>query len=132
MSDITALKEALDIYQTQYSQTDHLWNYFGTVTLAVLGFSIGSDKATRSFTEASALVVGYFTFCLGNYSALRLAQKQLIEFSNLAIEVAKAANRNLLYLEPLPICGITIFYWVVVIAVIVGILFITYTREKSQ
>lgn len=44
MADSLSLKETLDIYQTQYTQVDKLWSYFGTFTLAILGFTIGSEK----------------------------------------------------------------------------------------
>ncbi len=42
MSPIQKATELLGVYQTQYAQTDKLWSYFGTVTLAVLAFTLGS------------------------------------------------------------------------------------------
>ena len=68
-SGLSELKTVLDLYQAQYNATDKLWTYFSTVTLAVLGFSVGSDRVSQSFLEASIVVVGYVVFCFGNYRA---------------------------------------------------------------
>ena len=66
----------MDLYIAQYNATDKLWAYFSTVTVAVLGFSVGSDKVSKSFLEASVVVIGYVVFCIGNYRALALAQQR--------------------------------------------------------
>jgi hypothetical protein len=79
---MTKLKGALDLYLAQYTVSDKLWAYFSMVTIAVLGFSIGSDKVSKSFLEASIVVSGYVVFCVGSYSALSLLQVQLIQFAD--------------------------------------------------
>src|SRR3954463_45698 len=85
---LTRIQAGMDLYIAQYNATDKLWAYFSTVTVAVLGFSVGSDKVSKSFLEASIVVAGYAVFCLGNYRALALAHSQLIEFAALARGVA--------------------------------------------
>jgi hypothetical protein len=65
--ELLELKAALDLYANQYGATDKLWAYFSSVTLAVLGFSVASDKVSKSFVEASVVVAGYVVFCVGNF-----------------------------------------------------------------
>ena len=132
MAELLSLKEAFDLYQTQYSQVDKLWSYFGSITLAVLGFSIGSEKATKSFKEASVIILGYLVFCAGNFKALRLGQEQLMDFARIAMEVAKAKGIEVKSLEPLSISAVSQFYWCVVVAVCAGIAFITWWRQPVR
>ncbi|MCY1401917.1 hypothetical protein D9M71_170440 [compost metagenome] len=106
MNEMLNLKDALELYQTQYSQVDKLWSYFGTCTLAVLGFSIGSEKATRSMREVTAIIVGYLVFCFGNYCALILAQRQLMDF---AIQAAERQKLDMHSLLPIPLQWISLF-----------------------
>src|SRR5258708_4934922 len=89
VGNLTEVKAALDLYQAQYNATDKLWAYFSTVTLAVIGFSIASEKASKSFVEASIVATGYLLFCFGNFQALFLSQKQLVQFAELARGVSK-------------------------------------------
>jgi len=123
------LKASLDLYQAQYSATDKLWAYFSTITLAVLGFSIGSDKVSESFFEATLVVIGYLVFCVGNFQALDQAQRQLIQFADLARSVAEKFNVPMSALKPIGVSRERKFYWAVVTAVCLGILLITYRRQ---
>lgn len=125
------LKSALDLYASQYSATDKLWSYFSSVTLAVLGFSVASDKVSKSFVEATIVVLGYIVFCVGNFSALYLSHRQLIEFAAIARPIAQKCQVALPTLEPLSSLRITSFYWAVVISVCGGILFITWRRNAG-
>ena len=129
MSPEYYLKDVFDIYQAQYNATDKLWAYFSTVTLTVLGFSVGSDKVSKSFLEASIVVIGYIVFCLGNFRALELAQKQLIQFADLIRYVAGSHGFNMSDLVPIPVDNAQNFYWAVVTAVSAGILLITFRRQ---
>jgi|GEM_PF-1668112 len=131
MCALLELKDALDLYQTQYSQVDKVWSYFGTVTLAVLGFTIGSDKATKSMKEVSAVICGYLVFCIGNFSALSLGQRQLIDFANIAMNTAESDAIRLDSLKPLTLCSIAFFYWCVVTAVCIGVIFIAWKRQHA-
>lgn len=129
MEELLTLKEAFDLYQTQYSQVDKLWSYFGTITLAVLGFSIGSDKATKSIKEAAIIIFGYLVFCAGNFKALSHAQEQLVDFAGMAMRAANAKGIEMKSLEPLSTSSMSWFYWCVVVAVCAGIAFITWRRS---
>lgn len=77
MADISTLLDTISVYQTQYDQVDKLWNYFSVVTLAMVGFVIGNDKATRTLKEPLAIVAVYWVFCIGNHAALITGQEQL-------------------------------------------------------
>lgn len=44
MTDIT-LKEAFDIYQKQSDSIHKLWAYYQLISLSVLGYTVGSNKA---------------------------------------------------------------------------------------
>jgi hypothetical protein len=131
MADPFSLKEALDIYQTQYSQVDRLWSYFGTFTLAILGFTIGSEKATKSIKEVAAIIIGYLVFCSGNFKALILGQEQLLEFAEFARKAAKYKQVKLDSLYPLPLDDVTRYYWCVVTAVCIGVIFIAWKRQRE-
>lgn len=131
-TNIQTAIDALNLYHTQYDQVDKLWSYFGTVTLAVLGFSIGVEKATKSFLEATIIVVGYAVFCYGNYQALALGQEQLLQFASFAKDQAGQAEIPLNHLQsPFVIGQISMYYWGVVGAACLGILGITYSRSHS-
>jgi hypothetical protein len=134
MNELLSLKDALDLYQTQYSQVDKLWSYFGTFTLAVLGFTIGSEKATKSMKEVSAIIFGYLVFCIGNFGALLLGQRQLIDFSHMALKIAECQTQlfNISSLEPLSPRSISLFYWAVVTAVCFGVIFIAWKRQHAK
>lgn len=131
-TEFSELKAALDLYATQYGATDKLWAYFSSVTLAVLGFSVASDKVSKSFVEATIVVLGYLVFCVGNFSALYLSQHQLIEFAAIVEPIARKYQVPLTTLTPLPLESVAWFYWAVVIAVCGGILFITWRRNANK
>lgn len=128
-AQLAELKAVLDIYATQYGATDKLWAYFSTVTIAVLGFTIASDKVSKSFIEASIVAGGYIVFCIGNFSALYLSQRQLIEFATIGRSVARQHDIALTTLTPLSAASVAVFYWTVVGAVCIGILVITLHRN---
>lgn len=130
--EFSELKSALDLYASQYGATDKLWSYFSTITLAVLGFSVASDKVSKSFVEATVVVLGYVVFCFGNFGALYLSQSQLIEFAALVQPIATKYQVALTTITPLSLASITWFYWSVVLAVCGGILFITWRRNAPK
>lgn len=129
-SQLNEVKAALDLYLAQYNATDKLWAYFSTVTLAVLGFSIGSDKVSKSFLESSVVVIGYVVFCFGNSQALMLAQEQLVQFADLARQVAGKHDVAMSALIPISVVNAERYYWAVVVAVCAGILLITTRRQR--
>src|SRR5262245_18677801 len=80
--DSLTIKDAISLYQSQVGIVNALWTFFGTVTLAVVGYAVGSQKATRSASEVAMIVGGYALFAVfGNLTALRSAYTDLAEFS---------------------------------------------------
>jgi hypothetical protein len=107
------------MYQAQYTATDKLWAYFSTVSLALVAYTISSDKVTRVFPEAVAAVAAYLTFCVGNFSALSAAQEQLLALARI---VRTQGSQHKLTEDNFRVFSsqeVAWFYWLVV-AVIVG------------
>lgn len=132
MDDIKIALDAINLYQTQYSQVDKIWGYFSVVTLAIAGFVIGSDKATRSLKEPCAIVAAYLIFCIGNHKALVAGQEQLEQFSIIAINLATTAKLDVSALQPITHEWVGYFHLSVIFAVCVGIMTIAWLRQKSH
>ena len=128
-AELSELKAALDLYAAQYSATDKLWAYFSSVTLAVIGFTVASDKVSKSFVEATVVVIAYVVFCVGNFSALYRSHQQLIEFVTIVRPVAEKYKVALGSLEPFSAASVARFYWAVVASVCLSVLFITWRRR---
>lgn len=73
----------MDMYQAQYTATDKLWGYFSVVSLALVAYTISSEKVTRIFPEALAVLTAYVVFCFGNFAALEASQRQLVALADL-------------------------------------------------
>jgi hypothetical protein len=122
MSDLKDAFEAINIYQTQYTQVDKLWGYFSVVTLAMTGFVIGSERATQSFLEPIAIVAAYLVFCVGNHPALVAGQKQLEQFATIAKSYADKADLDVSSINPIPHTQVKRFHLSVIAAVCVGVI----------
>lgn len=109
------LKDVLGFYQTQYEATDRLWTYFATVSLALVGYSLGSDRLSRSIVETFVAVAAYVIFCIGNHAALSAAQEQLVSLAALARQ--KGAGNLHIVLSPFTTQDVNWYYWSVVVAV---------------
>jgi len=132
VGNFAEVKAALDLYLAQYDATDKLWAYFSSVTLAVIGFTIASEKASKSFVEASIVAAGYLVFCFGNFQALILSQKQLVRFAELAREVSNNHKVTMDALIPFAPQRVAWFYWLVAAAVALSVLVITWRRRQHS
>ncbi len=130
MDDMKIAIEAINLYQSQYTQVDKLWSYFSIVSLAVAGFVIGNEKATKSFKEPIAIIIAYLVFCLGNCLALIDGQILLIQLADHARTLASTAQIPLSGLKATPKEGVLIFYLSVVIAFTLSLLAVSYFRYK--
>lgn len=81
------LPEAMSLFQTQIPNMDTLWAYFSSTTLAVLGFTIAAEKATRSRLEIVIIQLGYFVFAMGNLFAIYTSQQVLYNLAALIISI---------------------------------------------
>lgn len=77
------LHQALDLFQNQVVNTNSMWAYYSSATLFVLGFTVASEKATRSRHEISAIQLGYLLFAVGNGLAIYVSQGALVELGGL-------------------------------------------------
>jgi len=127
---LSVLKTALDLYQSQYTATDRLWGYFSAVSLAVVAYTISSEKVTRIFPEALAVIAAYLVFCLGNFRALQAAQVQLLQLADLVRERGKAAGINVDSFEPFPVEELRQYYIAVVAAICIATLLLAWYRGK--
>ena len=88
MSDIS-LKEAFDIYQKHSDSLHRLWAYFQVVSLAVLGYTIGSEKANWATSTYLLIAGSYFFFAVANQWVIVLSQRELEAFGGAVAEAAK-------------------------------------------
>src|SRR6185295_2956374 len=128
---MAVLKSALDMYQAQYTATDKLWSYFSTVTLALVAYTISSDKVTRIVPEAIAAIGTYLAFCMGNFFALLASQRQLLSLANVVRSQGKEQKVDLSTFEPFDTIHVGIFYWGVVLAIVVATVLLVKHREHA-
>lgn len=89
MADVS-LKDAFDIYQKQSDSTHKLWAYFQVISIAVLGYTIGSDKAHWSDSTYILIVMSYLVFAIANQWVVVFSQRELHKFG----EAVKMASIN--------------------------------------
>jgi len=77
-----SLKDAFDMYQKQSDSVHKLWGYLSVVSIAVLGFTIGSEKV--NWTTSAYLFIGlaYLMFAGSNLWVLRRSQQELGRISD--------------------------------------------------
>lgn len=133
MSDsLSLLKTAMDMYQAQYAATDKLWAYFSTVSLALVAYTISSDKVTRVVPEALAAVVAYLVFCTGNFAALSAAQRQLCSLAEIVKTQGKPHNLDVENFKVFTSLEVGGFYWAVVVVIVLASLGLAWHRGRSQ
>jgi len=91
--DVT-LKEAFDIYQKQSDSLHKLWTYFQVVSIAVLGYTVGSDKAQWSVSTYALMSLSYAFFAGSNLWVVLVSQIELKKFSN-AIKLAASQSGSI-------------------------------------
>ena len=122
-----SLKDAIEIYQSQYSLVDSIWAYYATVTLAVLGYTIGSDRPTQKLLEFRAIQSAYFLFSLGNLIALIFAQSDLIRISKYIDTLGSGISFSPVGLEPM-----VVFHVFVTVSVIFALSLIYRARQSRR
>ena len=122
MCSLKVAFEAIKIYQTQYTQVDKLWGYFSVVTLAMVGFVMGSKFPPESVLEPLTIVGTYLVFCVGNHQALIAGQKQLEQFATIAKSCASKAELDVNSIKPIPASQVQVFHLCVIAAVSFGVM----------
>ncbi|MCL2913514.1 hypothetical protein L2725_06890 [Shewanella corallii] len=123
------ITEIFNMFQSQYSQVDKLWNYFGVVSLAVAGFTIGNDKASSSLKEPFFIIVGYLAFCLGNYHALLEGHTFLYALAEKYNSMT--VNGELPHLQLSTPAEISRFYCIVVATFSTAVAVVSFSRLKQ-
>jgi hypothetical protein len=79
MNDLTMLsvKDALEIFSKHREAILTMWGFYSTVTVGVLGFTVGSDKVTHDKTTTRLVQWGYAAFSAGNAIAIASSQWEL-------------------------------------------------------
>ena len=123
-SDVS-LKDAFDIYQKQSDSVHKLWAYFQVVSIAVLGYTIGTEKTVWSSWIYVFICASYLLFAVSNQWVLVLSQSELQEFS----QAVKAAAENtgqvgkLLKVSAVPPRRVRAFHTFSAIVVLVAVVF---------
>lgn len=132
MSNLT-LKEIFDIYQKQSDSIHKIWAYFQMVSIAVLGYTIGSNKDPWS-TETYCLIAGsYLLFSIANQAAIILSQKELYKFG-CAIKVVAENTGPVgkeLVIETIKPWKVALFHTVAT-TVILAAIFVTWHNKSSK
>jgi hypothetical protein len=71
------LKDAFDMYQKQSDSVHKLWGYLSAVSIAVLGFTIGSEKVNWTTSAYVFIGLAYLMFAGSNLWVLRRSQQEL-------------------------------------------------------
>jgi len=115
----------LEISQHQTELVDKGWQFFSTVTLAVLGVVLGADKFRT--TKALRLIAlgGYIVFAFGNLLAILRAQNGAIRYITLINR--EMVNQKLTEIVPLydpfPLWQLVLFHVAITCTVVVIIAF---------
>jgi hypothetical protein len=132
-TDTLALfKVAMSMYQAQYTATDRLWGYFSAVSLAVVAYTISSEKITRVFPEAMTVVITYIVFCLGNFAALAASQKQLLMLAGVVRSRGASAGLNASSFQPFSVTDLRGFYGAVVLVICAASLLLAWHRGRRN
>ena len=99
------LKDALELYQSHYELVDSIWAYFSTFALAVLGYTIGTQRSTQKLLEFRAMQYGFGVFSIGNLIAIVYAQKDLIAIANYVNSLGSKLNPEI-SVNPINIYGL--------------------------
>jgi hypothetical protein len=119
VNDIS-LKEAFDIYQKQSDSLHKIWAYFQVVSIAVLGYTVGSEKAHWSVWTYSLISISYGFFAMSNHYVLALSQKELNRYANAVQDAAFEAGPigRQLSVNAVKVVRVRMFHFVATLVVI--------------
>ena len=126
MDMFMTLYEAIELFQSQVVNMDSLWAYYSTATLAVLGFTIASDNATKSRYEIAAIQAGYIMFAAGNAFALYSSQSTLIELKKLVMTAGGEKNIASVF------CAIEVVGFQLIVTTLVLVIIEVSYRHKNK
>ncbi|MGC3987542.1 MAG: hypothetical protein QM777_24035 [Pseudorhodoferax sp.] len=115
-----SLKDAFDIYQKQSDSIHKLWAYFQVVSLAVMGYTVGSDKSQWSWVTYLLVSSSYAFFGVSSHYVIALSQHELNRFAK-AVQSAAALSGPVgtqLAVAAVPVWRVRLFHAVSAVVVI--------------
>lgn len=122
-----SLKDAFDIYQKMTENGHKLWAYFQFLSIAVLGYTLGTDKAEWSIRTYVLVGSAFLLFSALSNRAIFLAQR---EANRMAVAINDATSsestgaeklEHALQIETTPPIPVSVFHAVVSVLVLAGI-----------
>jgi hypothetical protein len=122
MTDVS-LKDAFDIYQKQSDSLHKLWAYFQIASVAVLGYTVGSDKSLWGNWTYIVVAFGYFIVAFSNGLVIMVSQLELAKFAAAVNEAAAAGGpiSRKLTIRAMPSSVVGWFHTVVSVIVLAAI-----------
>ena len=128
-----SITDVLELYQTQYELVDSLWKYFATVSLAVLGFTVGSDRATHSRLEVTTIQIIYSIFSIGALIALLSLQEDLFKYKEWVRYLSSKLPPGSPPISVTPnTVGIVALYYICVFLGVLAVIEVTYRRRQRS
>ena len=128
-----SITDVLELYQTQYELVDSLWKYFATVSLAVLGFTVGSDRATHSRLEVTTIQIIYSIFSIGALIALLSLQEDLFKYKEWISHLSSKLPPGSPPISVTPnTVGIVALYYISVFVGVLAVREVTYRRRQRS
>ena len=128
-----SLKDSFDIYQKQSDPVHKLWAYFQLVSLAVLGYTVGSDKALWSSIIYVFIALSYAFFAVANQGVLVFSQSELHRFSTAVTEAANSSGPigKKLWVQTTKPWKVRLFHSISIL-VVLGAIFATWHDKCSK
>lgn len=129
-----SLKDAFDIYQKQSDSVHKLWAYFQVVSIAVLGYTVGTDKTVWSSWTYVFISASYFFFAIANQWVLVLSQSELKVFSKAVNAASEKTSQigKLLKVTAVSPGRVKAFHTLSAIVVLVAIVFTWHDKCTGQ
>jgi hypothetical protein len=118
-----SVKDVFDIYQKQSESVHKLWAYFQIVSLAVLGYTLGTEKTLWSVWTYAFVAASYGIFGFANQWVLVLSQRELKSISDglaIAVKSAGPVGQKLIVSAVKP-WKVWLFHFASIVAVLVAI-----------
>jgi len=124
------LKDAIELYQSQYELVDSIWAYYNAVAISILGYTIGTQRSTQKLLEFRAMQCGFLVFSVGNLAAIVFAQTDLQTLANYVNKVGRDPD-IMISVNPVNVELLIIFHVFVTFAVVVGIDYVYRSRRNK-
>lgn len=99
---VFGLKEAMEVFVNHRDVIMTMWSFFSAGALAVLGFTVGNEKATLTVASKRIVQLGFFVFAIGNLAAIYFSQVELRAIAKVVRRMAAEQGlREFAVIEPL-------------------------------